>query len=109
MSIPSKINSLSYVEFPNETPNGIQALINELERIKHNPNKQHLAAVNICAQHLAKATVIERFERIKGVYYNYDKRLWYAEKMTKGKLKVIKYSANRNEVISAYQEYVRNH
>jgi len=106
MLIPSKINSLSYVEIESEG-NGIQALINELERIKHNPHKQHLIAVKNCAEHIAKYQVVSRFEKLKGIYYNYAKKLWYAEKMIKGKLRVVKYGVDRNEVILAYKDYLQ--
>ena len=105
MLIPSKINILSYVEI--ESDNGIQALINELERIKNDPHKQHIIAVRNCAEHIAKYQVVSRFEKLKGIYYNYVKKMWYAEKMIKGKLRVIKYGVDRNEVILAYKEYLR--
>jgi hypothetical protein len=87
--------------------NGIQALINELERIKDFPHKQHLLAVKTCAMHLAKAQVIERFDKIRGIYYNYDKKLWYSEKRIKGKIIFISHSSDRDKVIRDYVAFCK--
>lgn len=100
--LESAMNHFSEQEIFNG--NGIQALINKLNEIKHNPNNRQLWAVNEFANKLALIDADVVNVEPANIRYIPEYNLWESYKSVKG-VRFSKKSKSRSVVMEAYRNF----